>query len=162
MSNPSKVQEAITRVTGTTQKVDWVKPGVYGFSIVGQAWCWLNTYNLVEAAAQNGCPIRWLNACDVEETPYDSPSIRQLIEDGIDPDEIVSEGYTWRQLHRAFDMVCNKDNWKLSIKAIIPEREQWAVDASINFFVGGGAHFEPVAGKQLKVTALGYYLTIGA
>jgi len=69
--------------------------------------------------------------------------------------------YTQAELEEAFNWVKPDPNWKLPIDCQIAECLRDRVDAAINHFVGGGAKFTRSIGG-LRVTAPGYYATIGA
>ena len=67
-------------------------------------------------------------------------------------------------LREYFDRVCNPDNWKMPINAIIPELNSAAIkmyDAAIEFFTGSKAKFTIIDDK-IMVKAEGYYNSIGA
>lgn len=77
--------------------------------------------------------------------------------------EQVFAGFTKNELMDAFDLVKPQGNWKEPIDAIIPEEKQEIVDSAIGFFTGGGADYCRVTQLgQLRVTAPGYFIMIGA
>jgi hypothetical protein len=77
--------------------------------------------------------------------------------------EQVFAGFTKNELMDAFDLVKPKANWKEPIDAIITEDKQEVVDSAIAFFTGGGADYCHVKSVgQMRVTAPGYYVMIGA
>jgi hypothetical protein len=74
-------------------------------------------------------------------------------------------GYSEEQLHAAFDLVKDKENWKMPIDgAVIPEDQEDVVTAALIFFAGSPAQFEPIRERPgfLRVYAAGYYACIGA
>lgn len=83
------------------------------------------------------------------------------------PADDLLGGYSEDELHRAFDAVANKENWKLPIAAVI-DRDMLEVTCfAIMFFTGSIATTIPMqmlggeAGK-FSVTADGYYAAVGA
>jgi len=77
--------------------------------------------------------------------------------------EQVFAGFTKNELMDAFDLVRPKGHWKDPIDAIIPEDKQEVVDSAISFFTGGGADYCKVTQLgQIRVTAPGYFIMIGA
>jgi hypothetical protein len=71
--------------------------------------------------------------------------------------------YTHEQLSAAFDMVKNPENWKNPINAIVPESADITlITEAIRFFTGSVSKVEPMGDNSVKITALGYYLVIGA
>ena len=71
--------------------------------------------------------------------------------------------YSDKQLHEAFDKVCDKSNWKNPIKGLCKPEDQDVVTEAIIYFTGSVPEFRKVKSTgMLRVTAAGYYLTIGS
>lgn len=85
---------------------------------------------------------------------------------GQDPEEEVrvAGGHKLVDLHMAMDRVQDKDNWKMPVVFTGRfTREQIAVTtAAIQFFAGSWSDFEPLGKGQYRVTAPGYYMSVGA
>lgn len=67
-----------------------------------------------------------------------------------------------------FNLVANRENWKMPIDAVIDPMALYALKATksdlgraITFYTGSVATIERL-GKKLHVTAAGYYAAIGA
>lgn len=70
--------------------------------------------------------------------------------------------YTQEQLEQAFDLVADKKHWKNPINAVIPlESDQALIREAVIHFTGSVPTFVRTS-KGIKVTANGYYLTIGS
>jgi hypothetical protein len=65
-------------------------------------------------------------------------------------------------LRYAFEMVENKQNWKLPVAAKIAIGNRFLIAAAIEFFTGSVAKFEPAEPGMLWVRAVGYYEAVGA
>lgn len=74
-------------------------------------------------------------------------------------------GYTQTQLHDAFNLVQNVEDWKMPIDAIVP-REQVDKDLvsfAVMYFTGAYPIIEEAAIPSFyRIRADGYYMTIGA
>jgi len=69
------------------------------------------------------------------------------------------------ELHEAFNLVADPENWKNPIDAEIDPRQVADVVEAIHFFTGSIAVVEIIQDttrEAVRVTAEGYYLTIGA
>lgn len=78
-------------------------------------------------------------------------------------DEMTDEKLA--EYKRAFDLVCNKENWKREIDCILVESDVMALKVyrdAIAWFTGSMARIERVQGNTWRITADGYYKTIGA
>lgn len=74
-------------------------------------------------------------------------------------------GYTNEQLHAAFKLVQNPQLWKMPIVYLLHEPTQAQLDlieAAVRFFAGSTALFVSLANGNVRVTAPGYYVCIGA
>lgn len=75
-------------------------------------------------------------------------------------------GYTRDQLQDIFDEVCDPDNWKDCIQAVIPASDFDLADKAVCYFTGGGLEIV----KEMEhdgeifydVFGHGYYVHIGA
>lgn len=81
--------------------------------------------------------------------------------------QIVYRDYTHGQLTDAFELVQNKEHWKLPIDTVLPTGVTLAqvelIEAAIVYFTGGGSTVRRFhATGQIRVTAPGYYASIGA
>jgi hypothetical protein len=77
----------------------------------------------------------------------------------------VHEGFTIRELHAAFDLVKDADNWKNRINEtarLETEREIKAVEVAVTFFTGSVATVTPLGADTFRIRAAGYYATVGA
>lgn len=71
--------------------------------------------------------------------------------------------YSRAELKAAFDLVCNKDNWKLPIKGRISTEKRDIVREAIIFYTGSVPTFtDSVLPGNLVVRAKGYYAAVGA
>jgi hypothetical protein len=80
---------------------------------------------------------------------------------------VSSKGFTHGQLHDAFTFVQDKTNWKNPIACVLddPTDAQCQLIAeAVNYIAGGGAKFTIISmrSNKIRVTAPGYYNTIGA
>lgn len=82
---------------------------------------------------------------------------------------INGKDITVKELRDAFDMVCDKDNWKNPIDARIENpgaHMREVIKDAIMYFTGSTAYFRRVvedSGRDtFHITAKGYYLAIGA
>lgn len=76
--------------------------------------------------------------------------------------EAVFDGYTQQQLSDAFDLVKNRENWKLPINALVPsDADKRLIEAACIYFAGSPCEFIK-QGKRLRVVAAGYYACIGS
>jgi hypothetical protein len=68
------------------------------------------------------------------------------------------------ELAAAFNKVCNAENWKLPVKASVfaNEQERAMIAAAVGFFTGSVATFKALKGGNYRVSAPGYYATIGS
>jgi hypothetical protein len=81
-------------------------------------------------------------------------------------DQVVYQGWTQRQLDEAFRLVQNKEHWKYPIAHEFDINEVTIADlnkiaAAIIFFTGGEATIARV-GTKVRVTAPGYYVSVGS
>jgi len=77
--------------------------------------------------------------------------------------EVVSNGFTKKELSEAFDLVVSdSEHWKNPIDAVIDANKREVVDSAIKFFAGSTAHFSYVNEDELRVQAAGYYADIGS
>jgi hypothetical protein len=83
----------------------------------------------------------------------------------FDPSSLLG-GYTQAELEAAFALVAPKPNWKMPIGAELPSitsiEKRNLIAFAIMFFTGGKAAFSKTAGGKIKVTAPGYYNSVGA
>lgn len=78
-------------------------------------------------------------------------------------DLIVFDGYTRKALKSTFDLVCNKENWKLPIDAEVDCANLTIVCTAIAFYVGCYPYVKWSGnGRYYQVTSPGYYQIIGA
>jgi hypothetical protein len=71
--------------------------------------------------------------------------------------------YSQEQLKEAFNKVSNKKNWKNRINSTISSKENLDLIAeAIIHFTGSCPLFINKPNGKIRVTAAGYYLTIGA
>jgi hypothetical protein len=84
-------------------------------------------------------------------------------------DTVMGKPVTQGELSAAFDKVANKANWKNAINAVVDvnDFEMAMIAKAVTFFTGSVAKFKPRIGAPLpkcryRVTAAGYYKTIGA
>mgnify|MGYP003149542457 CR=1 FL=1 len=75
---------------------------------------------------------------------------------------VSSKGYTRKELADAFDMIAAADGWKNPIDTSISSIDFDICNEAALFFTGSALVVEGVDGTDLRVTAKGYYLTIGA
>ena len=82
---------------------------------------------------------------------------------------VMGKPVTQGELSKAFDVVANKANWKMPIDCDVTlksHREMAMISKAVVFFTGSVAKFTAVAllGSKCRyrVTAAGYYATIGA
>ena len=82
---------------------------------------------------------------------------------------VMGKPVTQGQLSEAFDRVADKANWKNKIDAVVDlnDQEMAMISEAVVFFTGSVAKFAPRNGAALpkcryRVTAAGYYATIGA
>lgn len=68
-----------------------------------------------------------------------------------------------RELNRYFELVQNRENWKNSIDAVIsPDIDQKKITEAVIYFTGSVPKFQVLESGNIRVTAAGYYATIGA
>ena len=77
--------------------------------------------------------------------------------------------YSEEELHSAFDRVKNKEHWKLPIRCTIDYKDEDDIDLireSIIYFTGSVPDIDvrelKNGKKRVKVSAVGYYIAIGA
>ena len=77
---------------------------------------------------------------------------------------IVTDYQCSQAEHRPwFELIQNKENWKLPIEAVIPSRYFTQFDRAARFFTGGGLVVEHTHKNGLiTVRGKGYYHYIGA
>lgn len=75
-------------------------------------------------------------------------------------------GYTDKELNDAFNLVANKENWKLPISATLPSitsaSKRKLIAFAVTFYTGSVATFGKTASGKLLITAPGYYAAVGA
>lgn len=78
--------------------------------------------------------------------------------------EEVVEGFdfTVDQMRAAFDMIADKQNWKLPLHGIISKEEFRLCDQAAIFFAGSPLESKDIGGGKLEVAGFGYYVCIGA
>lgn len=70
--------------------------------------------------------------------------------------------YSREQLKEAFDLVCNKDNWKYPIKSECRADQRDIVLQAVIFYTGGAPTFTPIGNTdRFKVEGPGYYAICG-
>jgi len=79
-------------------------------------------------------------------------------------DQVVSiKGYTHKQLTEAFEFIKNSEHWKNPIDAWIhPSKFDICAEACVYFTGSRLERCQSAGSSALRVTAPGYYLTIGA
>jgi hypothetical protein len=70
--------------------------------------------------------------------------------------------YSRAELKAAFDKVCNSQNWKMPIDAVITEAERDVATQAVIFFAGCSPKFRGIGPAKLRMTAVGYYKAVGA
>lgn len=77
--------------------------------------------------------------------------------------------YSEEELHSAFDRVKNKEHWKLPIRCTIDYKDEDDIDLireSVIYFTGSVPDIDvrelKNGKKRVKVSAVGYYIAIGA
>jgi hypothetical protein len=70
-------------------------------------------------------------------------------------------GFYPDELKEAFDSVCNKENWKMPINAVIASDNEAVVRAAIIYYAGCEPTFD-FCDNFLQVEAVGYYIAVGA
>lgn len=77
--------------------------------------------------------------------------------------EAAQGGYTLDQLSDAFDSVADPVNWKCAVDAIVPATANLdLIGRAVTWFAGCIAEFETLPDGQVRVTADGYYLSVGS
>lgn len=69
------------------------------------------------------------------------------------------------ELRTAFELVQNKENWKLPIDAFVPaDADVATIREAVIHFAGCVPHFDKrgLKGLAIRVTAVGYYEAVGA
>lgn len=72
--------------------------------------------------------------------------------------------FTQDQLGQCFDNVSNKKNWKLPVNKVIVnpgEKNLECLTEAIIHFTGGAPNITKLKGNKVRVTAPGYYVSIG-
>ena len=64
--------------------------------------------------------------------------------------------YNKKELEDAFDFVCNRDDWRAPIDAVIPSEKEQVVREAIVYFTGTEPTFRHYAKSLLSCTAVGY------
>lgn len=66
------------------------------------------------------------------------------------------------ELEKAFDLVANKEHWKLPVNALVPHgTDENLITEAVIHFTGSVPSFKETK-KGIRVRAAGYYNTIGA
>lgn len=71
-------------------------------------------------------------------------------------------GFDRDELQRAFDGVCDKDNWKNPIDAIVEVQDLSVVCSAIAFFAGGYPNVSRETCQYYRVKSPGYYAIVGS
>ena len=72
-------------------------------------------------------------------------------------------GFTLEELHAAFDVVQNRENWKRPIRATIPKDRVEITRAAVIHFTGSVPIVTPCPdGVHVEIEAAGYYIAVGA
>ena len=74
-------------------------------------------------------------------------------------------GINRKRLHEVFDLVKNKEHWKLPIACSVPKTAATCteIEAAIDYFIGGGAVvWSSVYSVNWSINAPGYYAKVGA
>lgn len=78
----------------------------------------------------------------------------------------VFRGYSKAELHDAFELVEDKANWKNPIDTLVPMKldggMRHKINAAVIFFAGCEAKFIHAGRDRVRVTAPGYYASVGA
>jgi hypothetical protein len=77
---------------------------------------------------------------------------------------INGQDVTHGEMKAAFEMVCDKENWKNPIDVRIDnpgDQKLEIIKDAVMYFAGCTAYFRPV-GDTIHVTAKGYYIAMGA
>ncbi len=77
-------------------------------------------------------------------------------------DSMGSERFTVRELHDAFSMVQDQENWKNPVSALIHPQFKDVVADAVTFMTGSVPKFLSIGSGMLRVQASGYYEAIGA
>ena len=73
------------------------------------------------------------------------------------------EEYTSQQLDDAFELVRPKPNWKYNINKVLPkDTDIKLIEEAIIYRCGCCADFETLKNGKIRVTAVGYYIAVGA
>lgn len=73
------------------------------------------------------------------------------------------ERYTQEQLHEAFDLVKDRDNWKMPVDTVIPYGSDTdVITSAVIHFTGSVPSFITLNDGSLRVYAAGYYACIGS
>lgn len=76
---------------------------------------------------------------------------------------VSDKGYTRGELETAFNVIADSANWKLPIDAVIRSELFEVCEEACVFFTGSKLKIVDILSTNLiRVTALGYYATIGA
>lgn len=73
--------------------------------------------------------------------------------------DMVRGGFSVEAMKAAFDKVCNKQDWKAPIKAVIPSVQVPLVVAAIEFYTATNAKVTPMLaleGDYTYVSSVGY------
>ena len=76
--------------------------------------------------------------------------------------ECASGGYTQQELDAGFELVRPEDHWKAPIDAVIPAEARDLVERAVPWYSGGHATFRAMPDGRLRVTAPGYWASIGS
>ncbi len=78
-------------------------------------------------------------------------------------DSVMENGYSLKELHAAFMLIQDSDNWKSEIKTVIYKEDYDLCNAACIHFTGGGLRIlVDEDDAQLYVYSEGYYHHIGA
>lgn len=77
---------------------------------------------------------------------------------------VMGNKVTRGELSEAFSRVQDKKNWKNPISAVVAltDYERALTEEAISFFAGSPSFFQIVDGGKYRVTAPGYYASVGA
>ena len=92
-----------------------------------------------------------------------SAEVAKLTENEFMAIAVDESGYSQNQLKEAFNLVANKENWKLPIDTQVPACAPADLIArAIAWYTGSIAKFSLATNGWLNVEAEGYYKAIGA
>ena len=77
---------------------------------------------------------------------------------------VLGKAVTRDELHDAFNLVANRANWKFPVNCTVnaDAAKRALIREAVIFFTGSVPRFHRIARGQYRVSAPGYYATIGA